>query len=240
MTTTATGRSRSPRRAGDDVEKRLALDVALDMMQRPLLAKHAQRMPLPVDVLQLIRIAAGSEEDIVWASRTRARRTSDIQEAAVTFLRQVLFYPSADSYRLVGLMPPASAEQLHEHRRWLLKWLHPDRNRSKWESQLFQRVMQAAQDIQERLSRGEAQIETPANRAPRAWRRRPRATRRAPHIPARSDIPWRTWTARQLRRGCYLALIAGLLAIGWRVWDGQPIAQALGELSSGRALWLSW
>jgi hypothetical protein len=221
------------------MERRLALDVALDMMQRPLLAKHAQRTPLPEDVLQLIRIAAGSEEDLVWASRTRARPDDEIREAAVTFLQQVLFCPGADNYRLLGLGPTATAEELHEHRRWLLKWLHPDRNRNKWESQLFQRVSHAARAVQESLTNGHS--ESPTNRSqPRRPRHRSRAFRRAIHMPERTAPSWRAWTMRQFRRACYVALVMGVVAIGWRLWDGQPIGQALADLSSGQALWLDW
>jgi hypothetical protein len=221
------------------MERRLALDVALDMMQRPLLAKHAQRTPLPEDVLQLIRIAAGSEEDVAWASRTRARANDEIREAAVTFLQQVLFCPGADNFRLLGLGPSATAEELHEHRRWLLKWLHPDRNRNKWESQLFQRVSHAAKAVQESLAHGLSEAVT-SRSEPRRRRRHGRAVRRPIHMHERMAPSWRSWTMRQFRRACYLALIVGAVAIGWRLWDGQPIGQALADLSSGQALWLDW
>jgi hypothetical protein len=221
------------------MERRFALDVALDMMQRPLLAKNAQRTPLPEGVLQLIRIAAGSEEDIVWASRTRARADAEIREAAVTILQQVLFCPGADNFRLLGLGSSATAEELHEHRRWLLKWLHPDRNPNKWESQLFQRVSQAARAVQESLTHGHP--ERAASISPQRRRRHhSRAVRRPIPMLERTAPSWRAWTMRQLRRTCYLVFIVGAIAIGWRLWDGQPIGQALADLSSGQALWLDW
>ena len=200
------------------MERRLALDVALDMMQRPLLAKHAQRTPLPEDVLQLIRIAAGSEEDIVWASRTRARPADEIREAAVTFLQQVLFCPGADNYRLLGLGPSTTAEELHEHRRWLLKWLHPDRNPNKWESQLFQRVSHAARAVQESLTHGHSEIA--ANRSqPRRPRHRSRALRRAIHMPERTALSWRAMghaavSSRLLRCPCGRSRRHRLAALG--------------------------
>jgi len=217
------------------MERRAALDVALDMVQRPLLARHVQDQPLPDDVLQLVRIAADSEEDLSWASRTRARTLAEIREAAVMFLQQVLFHPRADNFRVLGLRPNATLEELHEHRRWLLKWLHPDRNHDKWESQLFKRVVDASSQVQRQLSGASPAFPSaqPSRRPARDDRNR-RHHRRAQNAPKQQSRTDRL--KRHIRRGCYFMLTAAILVLGWQVLTGQSIA----DLSAGRGTWMDW
>jgi hypothetical protein len=218
------------------MDRRAALDVALDMVQRPLLARQAQSQPLPPDVLQLIRIAAQSDEDIVWASRTRARSTTEIRDAAVMFLQQVLFHPRADSLRLMGLGPSATLEDLHEHRKWLLKWLHPDRNPDKWESQLFKRVLDASREAQN-LLKAEIRTGVPVLPRPRSQRRPHRNSTRHRAAQNGADKSAKSGRLRRnIRRGCYAVFTFALLAIGWQIWSGQSFA----EFPAVRDAWLNW
>ncbi|MBL8906880.1 MAG: J domain-containing protein [Rhizobiales bacterium] len=218
------------------MERRAALDVALDMVQRPLLARQSQSQPLPDDVLQLIRIAAQSEEDIAWASRTRARSSGEVRDAAVMFLQQVLFHPRADSLRVMGLGPAATIEDLHEHRKWLLKWLHPDRNPNKWESQLFKRVVDASGEVQE-LLKSQARLVPPTAVVQRPRRRsrrhslRHRMTQDGHRKAAGSGR-----SRRIIRRGSYAVLTVAILAIGWQLWSGQSLA----EFPVVRSVWMDW
>lgn len=217
------------------MERRAALDVALDMVQRPLLARQAQAQPLPGDVLLLIRIAAQSEDDIAWASRTRARSSDEIRRAAVMFLQQVLFHPRADSLRVIGLGPSATLEELHEHRKWLLKWLHPDRNPDKWESQLFKRVLDASREAQ-KLLKAEARMAAPIVPARRRHRHQRNALRhRAPQNGA-SNLAGSGRLKRNIRRCCYAVFTVALLAIGWQIWTGQSLA----EFPAVRGAWINW
>jgi len=218
------------------MERRAALDVALDMVQRPLLARQAQSQPLPGDVLQLIRIAAQSEEDIAWASRTRARSSDDIREASVMFLQQVLFHPRADSLRLMGLGPNATLVDLHEHRKWLLKWLHPDRNADKWESQLFKRVLDASGEAKKILDT-ESRVAVPAMPAQRSRRHGHRnAARHRKQLNDAKKAAGPSRLKRNIRRGCYAVFTVALLAIGWQLWSGQSLA----EFPVGRGAWINW
>ena len=216
--------------------RRAALDVALDMVQRPLLARQVQSQPLPEGVIQLIRIAAESEEDIVWASRTRARPPAEIREAAILFLQQVLFHPRADNLRLMGLGPAASLGDLHEHRKWLLKWLHPDRNPDKWESQLFKRVLDASAEAQRLLKTdsGRALPALPVQRSRRPHQRSSLRRRGLQKGTEKAGAPGRL--RRYIRRGCYAVFTAALLAIGWQMWSGQSVA----EFPAVRDAWLNW
>jgi hypothetical protein len=216
--------------------QRLALDVALDMAQRPLLVRQAQKQPLPDDVLLLIRIAAHSEEDTVWACRTRARSMDEVREAAVMFLQQVLFHPHADNFRIMGLRTTATLEEVHEHRRWLLKWLHPDRNHDKWESQLFKRVVQASAELQKCIPT-RAGLPPPALVRPPSRRRRVRPQR----MKAAAKAETRSVKVnRYIRRGCYIVASLALITIGWQLWNGPILGQSFAELSSGRGSWLDW
>ena len=217
------------------MERRAALDVALDMVQRPLLAKQAQTQPLPDGVLQLIRIAADSDENIAWTSRTRARSSREIRDAAVMFLQQVLFHPGADSFRVMGLAADATPANLHEHRKWLLKWLHPDRNPDKWESLLFRRVLDAAGEVQRQLKE---QVPAPLPvRSPHRSRRGRRSS--AQYRIKRKDARAASRPGkikRNIRRGCYAVVTLALLAIGWQLWTGQSFA----EFPAVQSSWINW
>jgi hypothetical protein len=69
--------------------------------------------------------------------------------------------------------------------RWLMKWLHPDRERSGWESALAERVSSAWQDLKSRDRRGEYDRLHPRGKS-EAHRRSSRRDSRRP----RPRIPW--------------------------------------------------
>jgi hypothetical protein len=129
---------------------RRALDIALDLMHRPLMARMVQSAPLPPGMIDVIKIAAGEPPPCDHARLGDGQGQDTIRQAAVLYLQQALFIGKGDDYRALGLTPGAAREQVREHKRWLLKWLHPDRNPSKWESQLFLRVVRAAEELEKR------------------------------------------------------------------------------------------
>ena len=49
-----------------------------------------------------------------------------VRLAATFFIEQILFAPHADSYRVLGASPQASASELRRNVALLLRWLHPD------------------------------------------------------------------------------------------------------------------
>src|SRR5687767_13571343 len=110
--------------------KRQAIDVALDMVGRTNLIPEVQRDSLPEGVRDVIQLATGSETELAEAGRARGRDPKALRRAAIFFLQQALLYPGADSHRVLGLAPGATAHEIRDHRRLLLKWLHPDRNPS--------------------------------------------------------------------------------------------------------------
>lgn len=131
-----------------------ALDAALELARMPTLAEAMRRQPLPGDVLPLIRVAAGCRKTCEALAAASGREPRLIAEAALFYLEQLLFRTEGDPWRTLGVSSDASREERREHMRWLMKWLHPDRNRHEWESVFAARVTAAWAAIE----RGEARI----------------------------------------------------------------------------------
>ena len=216
---------------------RQAMDVALGMYRHPATVRATQDAPLPEGMLTVIRIAAGAEVDADIISPDRARNAEEAREAAVFFLQQVLFRPQSTSYRLLGLAAGAELAQVREHKRWLLKWLHPDRNPNTWESALFQRVVKAAEDLEQRLDGAAPALATVT--AERKRRRRPRRMRLEQFAARRVRKPlnFRSRVLKYLRR---FVVSTAILAFGVLVWgslNGKPLGSVYAD---GPAAWLHW
>lgn len=214
---------------------RQAIDVAMGMYRRPTLVRATQEAPLPEGMLTVIRIAAGAEIEAGIISLDRARNAEEAREAAIFFLQQVLFRPQSTSHGLLGLAADAKVEQVREHKRWLLKWLHPDRNRNKWESTLFQRVAKAAEDLEQRL---DGAVSAPAKviAEPRRRRRRRKLVQFAARR-VRNPHNLRERLSKYLRR---FVVSAALLVFGVLVWgslNGKPLSNAFAD---GPVAWLRW
>lgn len=124
-----------------------ALDQALVAFRTPGIFGRLREIELPEDVLLLIRIAAGEAEAREWACRASGEVEATVCEAAALFIQQVMFHPDSDSYRVLGVSPLAGPIQLKEHHRWLVRWLHPDRNPDEWDAVYADRVNRAWQDL---------------------------------------------------------------------------------------------
>ena len=103
-----------------------ALRLAIDLMHSPSQVRFLRSAPLPDDVLSLVRVAAGDEEATKAAVEETGRSSEMLREAAVFFVEQVLLYPEADSYRVLGVRPDATYHELRRNMSVLLRWLHPD------------------------------------------------------------------------------------------------------------------
>jgi hypothetical protein len=129
------------------MSEREALQIALDIFRSPALVRVVQRQPLPKNVLQTIRIAGGDALDDKAKEITFGWTEEEVRAAATFFLQQILFEKSSDAYRVLGLKSGAELTAVKDHKRALLKWLHPDRNANRWESVLLQRVVKASDSI---------------------------------------------------------------------------------------------
>jgi hypothetical protein len=128
------------------------INLALDLARMPALAHSIEKPPLPTDIFEIMRIAAGSPEACQLASRATGQPAAVLIEAARFYVQQVLLRPDADSYRVLGLPPGASRELARCHLRCLLQWLHPDVNRD-WDSVYAERVLKAWREVSTNISR---------------------------------------------------------------------------------------
>ena len=130
------------------MNKRGAIELALDIYRHPSKVGAVRRAALPMDVLKLVRIVAGGDDEIAAQNLTDQKSPAEMRDAAVFFIQQIMFQSGNAPHRILGLSEDASPQQIKDHKRLLLKWLHPDRNQSKWEGVYFQRVLQAAQSVE--------------------------------------------------------------------------------------------
>ena len=120
-----------------------ALYHALDLASMPVLARVMREQPLPPNVSEVIKIAAGCPETLERAQHLTGQRPEAICEAAKVYLQDVLFVPGADHYRVLGVDRTTPHKEVRQNMHWLMKWLHPDREQSRWESVFAQRVTAA-------------------------------------------------------------------------------------------------
>jgi hypothetical protein len=106
-----------------------ALKLAIDVLHFPAQVRSLRSAPLPADVLDVVRVAAGDSKAIERAADATGRSRELVREAAAFFVEQVLLYPGADSYRVLGATPDASHNELRRNMALLLRWLHPDGGR---------------------------------------------------------------------------------------------------------------
>lgn len=124
-----------------------ALEQALAAFHAPALLLRLRERALPDDALLLVRIAAGETEARESASAISGESEAVIVEAAVLFIQQLMFFPGSDSYRVLGVAAQAPGSLIKEHHRWLVRWLHPDRNLDEWDAVYADRVSHAWQDL---------------------------------------------------------------------------------------------
>ena len=120
-----------------------ALHMALDLLRTPTMSAAMRAHGLPRDVLTVIQIAAASDVALAAGVDKTRRSRAHLRHAAEFYLQQMLFFKGADEYRTLGVQPGCSREQMRQHMRWLLMWLHPDHNRNEWQAVYAERVIAA-------------------------------------------------------------------------------------------------
>jgi hypothetical protein len=124
-----------------------AIELALDLARMPALARTSVAPALPPNIVDLMRIAAGSPESCQAAVAKTGETAPVVIEAARFYLQHALFRPEADCYRILGIEPGASRATARTHLRWLLEWLHPDRNNNSWDAVYAERVLKAWREV---------------------------------------------------------------------------------------------
>jgi hypothetical protein len=197
-----------------------AIDVALNIYRRPNLVRTERRKALPDNTLALIRIASGGEIAPEYLTTERAKSEAEAREASIFYIQQVLLSPKSDEYRQLGLTHQATSQQISEHKRYMLKWLHPDRNPNKWESALFQRVANAAA----KLETHSASVSISSNRnvnnkSISSFRLKP--YRKPRYNPVKTRIQKKSifrWVRKLVVLGFALIIVA---LIAWRIYYGH-------------------
>lgn len=111
-----------------DGAKGSALEWALALHRTPAQRHVLRNKPLPAGLETLLGIAGGSmPEALAQAARAFGESEAAVREAAQFYVREVLFFPQATAYRVLGVAANASADQIKTHHRLLQHWLHPDR-----------------------------------------------------------------------------------------------------------------
>jgi hypothetical protein len=105
------------------------LKLAIDLLHFPSRVRSLRSAALPDDVSNVVRIAAGDRQAIEAASARTGRSREVVREAAAFFVEQILLYPGADSYRVLGARPDATRDELRRNMVTLMRWLHPDQGR---------------------------------------------------------------------------------------------------------------
>ena len=127
--------------------QRHVINLALDLARMPTLAGSSGAPAIPPNIIELMRIAAGSPEECAAAVAKSGEPTPVVIEAARFYLQQVLLQHDADCYRILGITPAASRATARDHMRWLMEWLHPDRNNNSWDAVYAERVLKAWREV---------------------------------------------------------------------------------------------
>jgi hypothetical protein len=197
----------------------VALRVALDLARTPVLSRLAAGQSLPPGMIVLLRIAGDDAATIDEAAATTGEPPETIRHAVTQFLETVLFTPAADSYRLLGAERSATQAELRDHMRWLMKWLHPDRERSEWQSTLAMKISAAWDDLKSPERRRAYDEAHPVAPGPGRHSRRARI----PWIGVANAPDDRTGRRRLFTRAAVVILLAGAAGLVAIVWDGPAL-----------------
>lgn len=124
-----------------------ALDDALELLARPDAYARLRKCALPDSILLLIRIAAGDPNAMRIATERTRVSPGVMFDATSAYLRRMLLAADADHYRVLGVAADASTDTIKEHHRWLMRWLHPDRESGRDGETGAQRVNRAWHEL---------------------------------------------------------------------------------------------
>jgi hypothetical protein len=204
-----------------------AIDIALDVYRKPARARALSRQDVPAGMLTVIRIAAGSADEIEQPADGEAAETMPVKDAAVFFLRQLLMNAGNDDYRQLGLRRGASLQEIKDHKRSLLKWLHPDRNPSPWEQVLFGRVKAAADRLEGAIREGDEVPHFVERRRPG----RRRMAWRAAHKRMKQPIDWRPRLKKAALAAVVFAAVVGAAQAVFAISNGGSLTSSMASIN---------
>jgi hypothetical protein len=124
-----------------------ALMMAISLQLMPAQVRLMRKQPLPDGMGHVLRIVGGDDKALAQAVAVSGRSREMVCEASAFFIEQMLLYPGADSYRVLGARPDASNDELRRNMALLLRWLHPDVANQTARALFAQRVTRAWNDL---------------------------------------------------------------------------------------------
>jgi len=127
--------------------KRTAIEQAVHLLRMPSLAASMRKYSLPRDVSLVLRLLARLPEAEAEAMRHTGQPLTVLREAAEFYVIQIMLHSQSDSYRILGVPPNASREEMRANMASLLRWLHPDLNGSETRGALAKKVLRAWDEV---------------------------------------------------------------------------------------------
>jgi hypothetical protein len=125
-----------------------AIDVAVAVYKQPNQFTVPKPGKYPRSMLDVIKSAAGDEATIETIAERLGMPRETVVQICKFYLQKLLTAGNRHPLHMLVLDVGATAEDIKDHKRWLLKWLHPDRNPSKWESALFLTIGKAVLQLE--------------------------------------------------------------------------------------------
>ena len=124
-----------------------AVSVALDLLHLPSRVQWQLTAPLPRDILDVLKIAAGDVDALGHAARATGQSAETITCAVEFFLEQIVLSPGADSYRTLASTSGATSAELRRNMALLMRWLHPDQRHDSKYARYAPRVTKAWENL---------------------------------------------------------------------------------------------
>jgi hypothetical protein len=190
-----------------------AVEKAIRLHRGLLRPSAALRGALPRGMLDLIKLASGNDDTWIGLSGQISSTRAVTEEAANCYLALLLSQQKLTDRQVLMLTPDASAADLREHKRALLKWLHPDRNTNKWQSAFFDRVSQAAKRLSNEAPTAKdipSTIAVPLSRSTGVTRTKGRSRRPRSHQTLKRQVDVSALRRRLVR----VSLLVAIMAMG--------------------------
>lgn len=89
----------------------------------------------------LIKVAARDPQTVTTCGEHFGSPDEELIEAAQMLLNTALRSGTSVRNAVLAITPDATGDMRRQHKRWLMKWLHPDVNKSAWETAILADVI---------------------------------------------------------------------------------------------------
>lgn len=176
--------------------------------------------PLPADIEEILKCAAGDSAAVAAASAAAGARPVVAESACRWFIRHVLFRPGASYYWNLGVERDASLELIRAHYRHLISVFHPDRLQQSDERDWYESFAKRVNEAYNTLKNTESRSRYDRLQATQAGSARPDSS-----SPPSASPPGGPTSARKLRPESRLR---------WS-WRTAPEQSAVADWAAGRS-----